>query len=68
MFSRTHFDLTVCGFRNDKTSYAATRTELTLACRAKLEATDLLHRWKSQLGCKSPSPLFPSFNHETKAA
>lgn len=52
---RTHFDR--MWLRNDKTSYAATRTELTLACRAKLEATDLLHRWKSQLGCKSPPPV-----------
>ncbi|OWZ78131.1 hypothetical protein C365_02922 [Cryptococcus neoformans Bt85] len=46
-----HEDLVVfIDVENDKTSYAATRTELTLACRAKLEATDLLHRWKSQLG------------------
>lgn len=46
-----HEDLVVfIDVENDKTSYAAARTELTLACRAKLEATDLLHRWKSQLG------------------
>ncbi|KGB75094.2 hypothetical protein CNBG_0932 [Cryptococcus deuterogattii R265] len=46
-----HEDLVVfIDVENDKTSYAATRTELTLACRAKLEVTDLLHRWKSQLG------------------
>lgn len=35
-----------------KSWYAATRTDITLGCRAKLEATDLLDRWKSQLGCE----------------
>lgn len=32
--------------------YAAARSELTLACRTKLEFKSLLERWKSQLACK----------------
>ncbi|OCF42073.1 hypothetical protein I317_04044 [Kwoniella heveanensis CBS 569] len=35
---------------NGKSWYAASRTDLTLGCRAKLETKDLLDRWKSQLG------------------
>ncbi|WVF70184.1 hypothetical protein IAT40_004972 [Kwoniella sp. CBS 6097] len=35
---------------NGKSWYAASRTDLTLGCRAKLESKDLLDRWKSQLG------------------
>ncbi|WVW78875.1 hypothetical protein I302_100838 [Kwoniella bestiolae CBS 10118] len=33
-----------------KSWYASSRTDLTLGCRAKLEAKDLVDRWKSQLG------------------
>ncbi|WWC67546.1 uncharacterized protein I206_101455 [Kwoniella pini CBS 10737] len=33
-----------------KSWYASSRTDLTLGCRAKLEAKDLLDRWKSQIG------------------
>jgi hypothetical protein len=36
--------------------YAASRTDLTIACRAKLEALSLLQRWKSQLGCEFSFP------------
>nr|XP_019005557.1 uncharacterized protein I203_02413 [Kwoniella mangroviensis CBS 8507]OCF69018.1 hypothetical protein I203_02413 [Kwoniella mangroviensis CBS 8507] len=33
-----------------KSWYASSRTDVTLSCRAKLEAKDLLDRWKSKLG------------------
>ena len=33
--------------------YAASRTDLTIGCRAKMEFVSLLQRWKSQLGCES---------------
>ncbi|WVQ76667.1 hypothetical protein IAR50_006341 [Cryptococcus sp. DSM 104548] len=46
-----HEDLVVSiDVENDITRYAAARTDLTLVCRGKLEAADLLDRWKSQLG------------------
>ena len=32
--------------------YAASRTDLTIGCRAKMEVVSLLQRWKSQLGCE----------------
>jgi hypothetical protein len=32
--------------------YLATRSEMPLTCRAKLEAIDLASRWKSELACK----------------
>nr|ODN85958.1 hypothetical protein L203_04457 [Cryptococcus depauperatus CBS 7841] len=35
---------------NDKTYYASVKIEMTVACRAKMEAKNLLARWKSQLG------------------
>lgn len=35
-----------------KSYYAATRTELTLACRAQLEAGRLVSEWQKQLGCE----------------
>ncbi|ODN96537.1 hypothetical protein L198_04252 [Cryptococcus wingfieldii CBS 7118] len=46
-----HEDLIVSiDVENNVTRYAAARTDLTLVCRGKLEAADLLDRWKSQLG------------------
>ena len=35
--------------------YAASRTDLTIGCKVKKEFKDLLNKWKSQLGCMSPS-------------
>jgi len=40
--------------------YAAARTELTVACHAKLEVVHLLNRWKSELGSEYTLPTFMS--------
>lgn len=37
---------------NGRSWYCAARTEMTLACKARMGFVDLLDTWKSQLGCE----------------
>ncbi|ORY20212.1 Man1-Src1p-C-terminal domain-domain-containing protein [Naematelia encephala] len=45
--------------------YAASRTDLTLGCRAKLEAVDMLEKWKSQLSATALVCALIAYLHST---